>query len=557
MFKNIKKSVLIILLAGISAISYSQNSVKEVPNGWHLKDLQTSGYYGISLDKAYQFLKQKGKKSQTVVVAVIDSGIDTTHEDLKPILWTNTKEIPGNGIDDDGNGYVDDIHGWNFLGGRDGRNVKEDSYEAARVYHKYKAQFENVTDPSTLSKEDQDLYKMWSRAKKDVVSGVDMNELMIIKRLYPALAKGDTVIQKDLNKEEYSGKDLQSYTPTNTDAIMAKNILMSICQANKNFDITNKQLLEEIEGQLRKGDAVDTAPKDFRGEIVKDNENDINDRFYGNNDIMAGTPFHGTHVSGIIAALRNNGKGVDGIADNVRIMMIRAVPDGDEHDKDIALAIRYAVDNGAKVINMSFGKGFSPQKSWVDDAVKYAETKGVLLVHAAGNEGANIDTAYNFPTPHFLNEDKKATNWITVGASSATNEKGALTAGFSNYGKHEVDVFAPGVNIYSSVPGGNTYANASGTSMASPVTVGIAALILEYYPTLTPEQVKQVIEKSAVDPNVEVNVPGSDKKTKLSDISKTGGLVNVYQAVKLADAMTSKNLQPVKTKIKIKQPVKS
>ncbi|HEU0065531.1 MAG TPA: S8 family serine peptidase, partial [Flavisolibacter sp.] len=443
MFKNIKKSVLIILLSGISAITYSQNSVKEVPNGWHLKDQQTSGYYGISLDKAYQFLKQKGKKSQTVVVAVIDSGIDTTHEDLKPILWTNTKEIPGNGIDDDGNGYVDDIHGWNFLGGRDGRNVKEDSYEAARVYHKYKTQFENVTDPSTLSKEDQDLYKMWSRAKKDVVSGVDMNELMIIKKLYPALAKGDTVIQKDLNKEEYSGKDLQAYTPTNPDAIMAKNILMSICQANKNFDITNKQLLEEIEGQLRKGDAVDTAPKDFRGEIVKDNENDINDRFYGNNDIMAGTPFHGTHVSGIIAAMRNNGKGVDGIADNVRIMMIRAVPDGDEHDKDIALAIRYAVDNGAKVINMSFGKGFSPQKNWVDDAVKYAENKGVLLVHAAGNEGANVDTAYNFPTPHFLNEDKKASNWITVGASAATNDKGALTAGFSNYGKHEVDVFAP------------------------------------------------------------------------------------------------------------------
>ena len=213
----------------------SQNAVNEAPNGWHLKDQQSSGYYGISLDKAYQFLKQKGKKSQTVVVAVIDSGVDTTHEDLKPILWTNPKEIPGNGIDDDGNGYVDDIHGWNFLGGRDGRNVKEDSYEAARVYHKYKEKFDKVTDPSTLSKEDQDLYKMWTRAKKDVLSGVDMNELVMIRRLYPVLAKGDTVIAKDLNKEEYSGKDLQSYTPTNTDAIMAKNILMSICQANKNL----------------------------------------------------------------------------------------------------------------------------------------------------------------------------------------------------------------------------------------------------------------------------------------------------------------------------------
>src|SRR5881275_40321 len=201
MFKNFKKSVLIILLSGISAISYSQNSVKEVPNGWHLKDQKTSGYYGISLDKAYQFLKQKGKKSQTVIVAVIDSGIDTTHEDLKPILWTNSKEIPGNGIDDDGNGYVDDIHGWNFLGGRDGRNVKEDSYEAARVYHKYKAQFENVTDSSTLSKEDQDLYKTWTRAKQEVIGGVDMNEIAELKFIYPTFKKGDSAIAADLKKE--------------------------------------------------------------------------------------------------------------------------------------------------------------------------------------------------------------------------------------------------------------------------------------------------------------------------------------------------------------------
>ena len=557
MFKKLRLSLITALLVGSGIMAYSQNAYHEAPNGWHLKDQQSSGYYGISLDKAYQFLKQKGKKSQTVIVAVIDSGIDTTHEDLRPILWTNPKEIPGNGIDDDGNGYVDDIHGWNFLGGRDGRNVKEDSYEAARVYHKYKQKFNAVTDTSTLSKEDQQLYNMWTRAKRDVLNGVDMNELVMIRRLYPILAKGDTVIAKDLNKEEYSGKDLQSYTPTNTDAIMAKNILMSICQANKNYDITNKQLLEEIEGQLRKGEAVDSAPKDYRGEIVKDNEDDINDRFYGNNDVMAGTPFHGTHVSGIIAALRNNGRGIDGIADNVRIMMIRAVPDGDEHDKDIALAIRYAVDNGAKVINMSFGKGFSPQKSWVDDAVRYAESKGVLLVHAAGNEGADIDTAYNFPNPKFLSDGQRATNWITVGASAASADKGGLTAGFSNYGKNEVDVFAPGVNIYSSVPGGNTYANASGTSMASPVTAGVAALILEYYPTLTPQQIKNIIEKSAVSPKTEVNVPGSEKKAKLSDISKTGGLVNVYEAVKMADVMTSKNPEPVKTKIKVKHPVKS
>lgn len=558
MINRLKQSVLALAFAGIYFTSFAQTSVKTdiVPNGWQLKDQKKSGYYGISLDKAYDFVK--GRKSHTVIVAVIDSGIDTTHEDLKTILWTNPKEIPGNGIDDDGNGYVDDVHGWNFLGGRDGRNVKEDSYEAARVYHAYKSKFENVTDPSTLSKDDRDLYDMWVRAKKDVVGGVDQNQMFIISRIYPALKKGDSVIAKDLKKDEYSGKDLQNYTTTDKDALMAKNIILSICQQNNNnYDITNKQLLEELEGDIRKAEAVDKAPEDYRGEIVKDNEKDINDRFYGNNDIMAGTPFHGTHVSGIIAAVRNNGKGIDGIADNVRIMMIRAVPDGDEHDKDIALAIRYAVDNGAKIINMSFGKGFSPQKQWVDDAVKYAESKGVLLVHAAGNDAADVDTAWNFPTPEFKNNSGRANNWITVGASGDP-KNGGLAASFSNYGKKEVDLFAPGVNIYSTIPGGNTYGNASGTSMASPVTAGVAAFILEYFPNLTPQQLKYVLEKSAVVPNVKTKKPGTNEDVSLSDLCVTGGLVNAYEAAKLAASISDKNaLAPVKTKMKVKETKKN
>lgn len=549
----IKRSVLSALFMGICFLSFSQTSKKSTaPHGWHLEDQQQDGYYGISLDKAYQLVK--GKKSQTVVVAVIDSGIDTTHEDLKPILWTNPKEIPGNGIDDDGNGYVDDVHGWNFLGGRDGRNVKEDSYEAARVYHAYKDKFENVKDPATLSPEDQELYKTWVRAKGDVNKGVDQNELFFIKKLYPSLKKGDSVIKADLKKDEYNGGDLKAYKPTQPDAVVTRNVILNICEGNNsNFDITNTQILEELEGDIRKADAVQSAPRDYRGEIVKDNENDINDRFYGNNDIMAGTPFHGTHVSGIIAGVRNNGKGIDGIADNVRIMMVRAVPDGDEHDKDIALAIRYAVDNGAKIINMSFGKYYSPRKQWVDDAVKYAESKGVLLVAAAGNEAFLVDTLPHYPEPILLN-GQKVTNWITVGASGDPSN-GGLVANFSNYGKKEVDVFAPGVNIYSSIPGGNTYGNASGTSMASPVTAGVAAFLMEYFPTLTAQQIKTAIEKSAVPVTEKGKIPGTDKEVSLSELCKSGGLVNVYAAAKLAESMAGEKTssQPVKTKIKVKK----
>lgn len=538
---EMKKYFLTLLVAAIGFASFGQTSKKDAPNGWHLMDRKASGYYGISLDKAYDLLK--GKKSQTVVVAVIDSGIDTTHEDLKRVLWTNPKEIPGNGIDDDHNGYVDDVHGWNFIGGKDGRNVKEDSYEAARFYHKYKSKFQSVTDASSLSSEDQELYKMWKKAQKDVAGEpMDMLNLMLVTNAYKAALAADSTLRKEMNKQEFSGSQVESFSPTTEEGKIAKRKFLFLYQG-LSIDMvrTNKDVLGEIgeyvEGQQRKAEAKDKAPRDYRGEIVKDNENDINDRFYGNNDIMAGTPEHGTHVSGIIAADRTNGIGVNGIADNVKIMMVRAVPDGDEHDKDIANAIRYAVDNGAKIINMSFGKGLSPQKQWVDDAARYAESKGVLLVQAAGNDAQDVDTAWNFPSPIFKSDNKKATNWITVGASGDPTNGGEV-ATFSNYGKERVDVFAPGVNIYSTVPGGNTYRDLSGTSMASPVTAGLAALLLEYYPTLTPQQLIFVITKSAVVEQDKVVNPATGKQVKLSDLSRTGGEINAYEAVKLADELT-------------------
>ncbi|RYY69563.1 MAG: peptidase S8, partial [Chitinophagaceae bacterium] len=287
-----------------------------------------------------------------------------------------------------------------------------------------------------------------------------------------------------------------------------------------------------------------TPPPAYRKDIVKDNEADINDRYYGNPDVMANTPFHGTHCSGIIAAARNNGLGMDGVASNVNIMMLRAVPDGDEHDKDIALAIRYAVDNGAKIISMSFGKDFSPEKVWVDEAFKYAESKGVLLVAAAGNAHKDVDAEESFPNANYRTGGKSTTA-IFVGASG--NEKnGGYTASFSNYGKGNVDVFAPGVGIYSTIPGGNTYGNASGTSMACPLVAGVAAFVWQHYPNLTAQQVKEAIEKSTSAPAEKVNKPGTEEKVNLSELSKAGGIVNAFAAVKYASTM---NAAPSKTKL--------
>ncbi|MBS1743701.1 MAG: S8 family peptidase [Bacteroidetes bacterium] len=544
------------LLSGsLNLFAQQAETEKEVtvPKNWHQLDPATSGFNGISLDKAYELVKSKKLKSTKILVAVIDSGIDTLHEDLKPVLWTNPKEIPGNGIDDDHNGYVDDVHGWNFLGGKDGRNVKEDSYEGARVYNKLKPKWENKeVDSTKLSAAEKAEYAMYLKAKDKVVGGVDKEEVAYLKQLVPKFLAGDSAIRTQLGKEEYNGNDLKNAEITDPKGKMAKMLILNICKANNSYEISNQQLIDDINGQLRKADAAENAPKEYRKEIVGDDESNINDRNYGNNDIMAGTPFHGTHCSGIIAAARNNGKGIDGIADNVSIMMLRAVPDGDEHDKDIANAIRYAVDNGARIISMSFGKDFSPEKQWVDDAFRYAEKKGVLLVHAAGNDAKNIDSADNFPNPVYVNGKGRASNVITVGASGDM-KNGGLTASFSNYGKKETDVFAPGVSIYSTIPGDTTYGNASGTSMACPVVAGIAALVLEHYPTLTPQQLKYVIEKSTVPPTEKVNKPGTDEKVELSEICKTGGIVNAYGAMKLAGTIKTPKQKETLPKATIKK----
>ena len=362
--------------------------------------------------------------------------------------------------------------------------------------------------------------------------------------MLPKFKAGDEVIRRDLGKTTYDGNALKTYSSANSDAMFVKQMIMGISQANNSYEITNEQLLEQLDGEIRKAEAADTPPENFRDNIVQDDPTNINDRFYGNNDIMANTPFHGTHCAGIIAAVRNNNKGVNGVADNVRIMMIRAVPDGDEHDKDIANAIRYAVDNGARVISMSFGKDFSPQKMWVDDAFKYAAAKGVLLVHAAGNDAKDIDVKENFPSTVF-EDGTRATNVITVGAAG-DEKNGGLTASFSNYGKKEVDVFAPGVAIYSTIPGGDTYGNSSGTSMACPAVAGVAALLLQYYPTLTPTQLKMAIEKSAQKPKYMVTNPGTKQTVDLSELSVSGGMVNAYEAAKYASTIGEVKQQPKK-----------
>ncbi len=533
----------------------------EAPRGWHLLDVTQDSFYGISLNQAYRFLKQKNKSPKPVIVAVLDSGIDTTHEDLKQVLWRNPKEIPGNGIDDDGNGYVDDIYGWNFLGGKDGRDVCKASDERARIYHRLKTKFGGASlDTVNMNGRERNEYHLYKKAANELsFSSDEQVELLFVEVTAKALKRHDKVLRKELGKDEFTCETLEKFQPQTRQAKEAKfGYLTCIKMIGVEPDETNlntiSDLDEYVEGKKKAFESRDMPPFDYRADIVKDNYFDLSDRYYGNNDVMGPmmSAKHGTHVAGLIGAQRNNGIGIDGVADDVKIMMLRVVPDGDEYDKDVALAIRYAVDNGAKVINMSFGKSFSPEKNWVDSAVRYAEQHDVLIVHASGNESNDLDQKENYPNPWLQQWNTYASNFITVGASSDPKIAGSLCADFSNYGKENVDVFAPGVRMYSTFPGGNQYGNLKGTSMAAPVVSGIAALIRSYYPDLSAVQVKKIIEQTAYRPDG--NVPSVKPGTKNEEVpftilSKTGGIVNAYRAVLSAD--TTKAVlftkEPVKT----------
>jgi cell wall-associated protease len=549
----------IVLAIVATPLFFYANAQSDIPKNWHLLDRDQDAFYGISLNKAYQFLQQKKKTSQPVIVAVLDSGVDTTHEDLKNVLWKNPKEIPANGIDDDGNGYIDDVYGWNFLGGKDGRNITKASDEKSRVYYRFKAKFANkVIDSAYMTKEEKRDYQLWQQVAAQMdISHDDQMELMLMEVTTKSLKRYDKVLRKEMGMEEFTCENVEKFIPATKIGKEAKLGFLSsmrLIQAEADEKNTNTiaDLEEEVERLKSVFDAKSNPPVDYRGDIIKDNYYNLADRYYGNNDVMgpASNAKHGTHVSGLIGAQRDNGIGIDGVADNVKIMMLRMVPDGDEYDKDVALAIRYAVDNGAKVINMSFGKYISPEKAWVDSAVRYAEQHDVLILHASGNEKYDLDAKEGFPNPRLKPWNSTATNFITVGASSDPKISGSISADFSNYGKDNVDVFAPGVRIYSTFPGEHNYGKLGGTSMATPIVSGLAAMIRSYYPALTAPQVKKIIEESVLKPSVTVPCtrPGSnDEAYPFNMLSRTGGIINAYQAVETADTTRALAREPLKT----------
>jgi len=512
---------------------------KEEIQNWPHMDIFKDSVPGMSLAKAYEFLR--GRDGKTVIVGIIDSGIDIEHEDLKDVIWTNPKEIAGNGKDDDNNGYIDDIHGWNFLGGKKGSKAPE-QLEITRIVKSMLPKFEGKT-ADQISDADKADFEKFTDLKKKVFDRATKaaGQKEFYKGLHKTIADGDAAIKKALGKDTYT---LEEVTNLNSEDKAIKDALNYLPRM-LGGGATVKESIDQIKGGVDyfSSQADYMYNLDFNGRIQGDNPLDFNDRNYGNNIVLGAGPdeLHGTHVAGIVAASRNNGIGMNGVAKNVKIMVARAVPDGDEYDKDVALAIRYVVDNGAKVVNMSFGKGYSPNSEWVYDAIKYAAKHDVLLVKAAGNDGKDIDNQdyLHYPTDSPVNGATEiADNVLCVGAMTRHFDD-KLCATFSNYGKTRVDIFAPGLEIYSTVPH-NDYKSIQGTSMASPEVAGVAALVRSYYPNLTASQVKHIIMNSGIEFHRNVIVPGSkgEETKSFDDLSVNGRILNAYNALIMADQMS-------------------
>ncbi len=519
MKKRIFRLSIAVFTFGIFNFLYAQNPPEYV--NWY-----NGKAPGMETDKAYSMLVPRKPKS--VVVAVIDSGIDIEHKDLQGKIWVNPNEIPKNGIDDDKNGYVDDVHGWNFLGNSKGENLNEACLEKTRILKQLSKRFDGI-DSVTLSREDLEDYALYKKVKEEVSTELEnynsyLSQMDMVEML---MTQVPTMISNAIGKSDYTMKDLQKWKPKDPQMMQIKQFAMAMLSGELTNEVIEEQK-KSLDQMIKYNLNVDYDDRS----LIGDNPTDFSDKGYGNSDVEGPDALHGTHVGGIIAAVRGNGIGGDGVADNVQLMSIRAVPNGDEHDKDIALAIRYAVDNGAQVINMSFGKSYSTYQKEVFEAFQYADSKGVLLVHAAGNDNSDIDAAPNFPSAKYSFQTKPLDHLLTIGASTRVSKK-KLAASFSNFGQQYVDVFAPGFEIYNTVPQ-SEFRTLQGTSMAAPMVSGVAAMLKGYFPTLSMKEIKKVMLVSAKSyKGTKQLKPGSEELVDFGALSASGSVINVKNAVKL------------------------
>lgn len=516
---------------------------------WYQENQLSKETNSFFLDKWY--IENYIKTNEKIVVATLDSQIDLDHQDLKGQLWVNKKEIPNNGLDDDKNGYIDDVNGWSFIGKPNGDSFRYGNFEYTKFIRKYKDFFRDKKEVSADSSYLHSEYKRASQLHK-AFTGFYTNWLKSMDFSIEVRPIADDTLKYFFPKEDYTLEKLDSiyqiykindktYRERRNDNDRDLGALIHYVKSDLSTgDITLNDLIRsrnDKDSILNRNLNIEYNPRIYIG----DNPN-VLEKGYGNNKLNKNTfqLGHNTSVSSIIASKRNNKIGTIGFHNNIKIMPLHISSSGDEYDKDIAMAIYYAVDNGAKIINMSFGKEFSLEQEWVTEAFKYAEKNDVLVIHSSGNNRFDVDKNPFYPSDYdYNNKTDLVSNFINVGSISKRTDS-TMVSSFSNYGKNNVDLFAPGEEIYVAAPN-NKYKYDSGTSLAAPMVSGTAALIWLYYPNLTAQEVKKIILESGVAIDKMVVKPGTQKEmVHFSALCKTGKILNTYNAMKMAEEFSKR-----------------
>ena len=538
-----------------------QGEKKQSDLDWYNCSFDKDNVYGAEVNKAYDFLKGKKMKKRPVV-ALIGSGIDVEHEDLKQAIWFNPKE-KADGKDNDKNGLVDDINGWNFLGGKDGQVMESTMREGDREFLRLKDKYadymfdgkdyykiinEKMTKVPAPENVDEFNYYRFNVMPESPIAG-SYGGWVLVQAVKEYAAKFDKMMRERFPNKELTQEDFNiCYDPKAPRDSLAE-VAFMVCAYG--FSIYQTDKWDAVYAGIKSGAQIQQSQAEYeakvkqfgsdgRATIIGDNYLDINDNKYGNNVLLTTDASIGTMEAGIIAGKRDNGLGGNGIMDQAEIMTLRVSANGEPYLKDIALAIRYAVDHGADVILLPVQNSLYPedQKKWISEALEYAESKGVLAITPAWEASQDLSKDIYFPN-RWMTGKKELTNLMVVSSS----DKEGNPSMTSNYGAKEVDLYAPGIDIYSTYTG-DTYQTGTGIGLAAATTVGVAALLKAYYPQLTGTQIRNILLESVtsrkdveVEKGIRVNGQASQDLFLFGDLCLSGGILNAYQAVVAADKL--------------------
>ena len=500
-----------------------------LPNQWHYSNngdkmfaATTAAGADINVPEAWKLTGG----SPSIIVAIVDEGVKYTHPDLAANMWVNPNPSPEFGNQD--------IHGWNFLGNAVGESLRRAGTEPFREYKRLRPRFKDAdTSRLTLSaKAEYAYYKQMERAAR-LDTYIKFTEYQRIRS--DAFRICDSLMRLKYGDRETTVADFQRLELADTTGLALPLSIAASTPVMFTPDMPWHEAVEKIDSEYRLS-AVRVASLDSLNDDphikLGNRPDDFRNFRYGNN-LIGDDPYHGTMVAGVIAACAAT---AGELPRPVKILSVRAIPEGDEYDRDVAAAIRYAVDNGAEVVNMSFGKYLSPHRDEVLAAMKYARSKDVLLVMASGNDGVNVDVRPIFPTCRDT-KGRRLENQIVVGASTPDGR----VASFSNYGAENVDLLAPGENVRSTAPEGG-YDTAQGTSIAAPIVSGVAAVLRSFYPDLSAREIREILIRTVTHfPADEMPVPGKSETSRMiqgRQVCLGGGILNAQAAMKEASKIS-------------------